>query len=455
MRFSTAPALPVHERRRAQRLAVWNAALWAVGNGLASTTLVVYLARELHAERLGLGIGLIVAAPQVVGLLRLGAPALIARLGGRKPFCLAAFFLSALLLLALPWVCTPGRLPSPGWSLAALIVLWCLYHLFQYLATVGLWSWLADVAPERVRGRFLGWRQRWFMAGEAAAALAAGSFVWKMQERQPSLPRWLPYGISAGLGAGLMIAALIPLALMPAAGRGSAIRHEGVWRALWRPFGDVRFLRLLLFGCWFSFFNGVTQSAQNYYPMQVLQISLFLSLALPTGMRLGQWVVSPWLGRLADRVGNRPVMIVSQLLVGAGLLCFAPATPRHWGWLIVGWTLWVAYAGLNVCLPNLMLRLSPERANGPYIAAFDGVRGLCYAASTVLGGLLVDRYGAEGMRVAGVWLGFFPSLFLMGGLMRSLGAALLLLVIEARAEGQAMGEDGPKLPKRQTAVCRT
>ena len=54
------------------------------------------------------------------------------------------------------------------------------------------------------------------------------------------------------------------------------------------PFTDTRFLRLLVFGCWFSFFNGVTQSAQNYYPMQVLGVSLFLSLALQTGMRLGQ-----------------------------------------------------------------------------------------------------------------------------------------------------------------------
>jgi hypothetical protein len=238
-------------------LAVWNAAVWAIGNGLASTTLVVYLARELHAERLGLGIGLIVAASQMAGLLRLGAPALIEQVGGRKRFCLAAFLLSAALLLALPWACAPGRLPSPGWSLAALILLWCLYHLFQYLATVALWSWLA-------------------------------------------------------------------------------------------------------------------------------------------------------------------------------------------------------YAGLNVGLPNLLLKLSPERSNGPYIAAFYAATGLCYAASTVLGGLLVDRYGAEGFRFAeSPWLSFFPCLFLVGWLMRSLGAGLLLLVVEPKAERKSTGEDGKKLPKRQTAACRT
>ena len=132
------PGLPIFRRRRTRRLAVWNGVVWAVGNGLASTTLVIYLARELHSERLGLGISLIVAAPHIAGLLRVGAPALIDRLGDRKRFCLTSFLTSALLLLALPWVCAPGRLPSPGWSLAALIVFWCLYHLLQYLGMVAL-----------------------------------------------------------------------------------------------------------------------------------------------------------------------------------------------------------------------------------------------------------------------------------------------------------------------------
>ena len=61
------------ERRRARRLAVWNGAIWSIGNGLVGTTLIVYWAKELHAAWIGLSIGLVAAAPQVVGVLRLGA----------------------------------------------------------------------------------------------------------------------------------------------------------------------------------------------------------------------------------------------------------------------------------------------------------------------------------------------------------------------------------------------
>ncbi len=212
--------LPVYQRHAARRLAVWNAAIWAIGNGLASTTLVIYLARELHAERLGLGIGLLVAAPQLAGLLRLGAPALVRRVGDRKRFCLAAFLGGAVLLLALPWATAPGLLSSAGWSLAALIVLWCLYHLLQYLAMVALWSWLADVASRPVRGRFFGWRERWLVGCQAAAIVAAGGFVWGALETYPRLPPWSPYAAMASLGAAFMVAALVPLGRMPAADRG-------------------------------------------------------------------------------------------------------------------------------------------------------------------------------------------------------------------------------------------
>ncbi|MEN6457577.1 MAG: hypothetical protein ABFC63_01490 [Thermoguttaceae bacterium] len=436
MDAATYDRLAVLDRHRARRLAVWNGAIWSFGNGLASTTLILYLARELRAERLGLHVGLILAAPHVIGLLQLGAPPLIGRLADRKRFCMATFAASALFVLAIPWLCAPERLPSAQWSLLALILLWCLHHLMQYLGMVGLWSWLADLSTLKARGRFLGWRNRWIVAAGASAAIVVGVFTWQWKSwgAGAELPAWMPYGILASLGAGFMLTALIPLARMPAVGSSWARPGSGSLKGLLRPFRDARFLRLLLYGCWFSFSNGISQSAQRIFAMNALGLTLFGSLALETGTRLGQSVVSPRLGRLADAVGNRRVMIVCQVLVAAGLLCYAVATPDQWAWLIVAALLWVAYAGLNVCLPNLMLKLSPRPWNTSYVATFEGVRGVSYAASTVLGGILVDRWGGGGSAGAALGLPFFAALFLGGWALRSLGAVLLLLVDETPAE---------------------
>ncbi len=430
MTANTATPLAVFQRRRAIRMMYWNGALWAIGNGLASTTLVVYLALELDAERIGLGIGLILAMRHIVGVLRLIAPVLIDRLVDRKRFCLGSYLLGSLLLLGLPLVAAPGLLPSAAASLWALVGLWCAYHLLQYLGTIALWSWLADLVPLRIRGRFLGRRNRWMAIGEAAAMLAGGLFVWLWLETHPQSPRWIAYAVSAVLGSGLMLAAPLPLLAVPAL----AVGRGATFHSMLAPFCDARFLRLVLFGCWFSFFNGVTQSAQNIYPIRALGIGLFVMLAAKTGMRCGQAAISPWLGRLADRLGNRPVMVGSLLLVATGPLFFLFATPERWWWVLGAWVVWIAYAGLNICLPNLMLKLSPRESNTPYIATYFTLTGLCYAASTVAGGALWDRYGETtwAMFRGTVVLDFYQCSFLFGWITRSLGVLVLLRVIEDR-----------------------
>ncbi|HUT92556.1 MAG TPA: MFS transporter [Thermoguttaceae bacterium] len=430
--------LTIRHRRRARRLAYWNGGIWAVGNGLASTTLVVYLALDLGAEGIGVGIGLILAARHVVGLLRLGAPAVIGRLVDRKRFCLASFLLGTLLLLALPLVAAPGRLASPVASLWALVGLWCVYHLMQYLGMVALWSWMADLVPLEIRGRFLGRRERWMVAGEAAAMLSGGLFVWGWHGLHPAAPRWIAYVMTATLGGSLMIAALVPLALMPPMAKSGTVRQGATLRSMLAPFSDSRFLRLVLFGCWFSLSNGLTQSAQFSYPKQVLGLILFAMLAMQTGMRIGQLTVSPWLGRLADRVGNRPVMLGCLLLVAQGPLFYFFSTPDQRWWIVGAWTVWIAYAGINVCLPNLMLKLSPGESNAPYIATFYAVTGLCYAANTILGGALLDWFGDWTGTCFGVEIDYYGGIFLLGWIARSLGLVVLLLVIEnqGRRRGQ-------------------
>ena len=84
------------------RLANANAALWAIGNGLISTLLVIYLASDLGAS--GLSLSLILAAPRFAGLLRLGVPALMARVLRQESVCIAAYVISSIVLCGVPAV---------------------------------------------------------------------------------------------------------------------------------------------------------------------------------------------------------------------------------------------------------------------------------------------------------------------------------------------------------------
>ncbi len=427
--------LTTEQRRRALRLAYVNAAVWALGNGMASTTLVIYLALELGAE--GLAISLILATPQLVGLLRLAAPAIIRRVGDRKRFAVTAYFISALILVMLPKLSAPGVAPSREWSMALVVSLWSAYHLLEYLATIALWSYLGDLAPRRIRGTFIGIRERWLTLGRIGGMLASGLFAFAWRTWLPQQPVWIAYAIPAGWGAAMMVAAVLPLLRMPSLPlrRQEPLKTSASPPKWLAPFADRRFQRLLFFGCWFSFFNGVTQTAQNIYPAKVLGMHLFAMLALRTVMRSGQSLASPTLGRLADRWGNRPVMIVSQLLVATGPLFFLFATPTQRWWLFGAFLVWIAYAGLNVCLPNLMLKLAPGGDSPSYIATFYAVTGLCYGLSTIGGGFLFEylKTSQVSIIIGPISLDYYGVLFVTGWITRSLGVVLLLLLIEPGA----------------------
>jgi MFS family permease len=415
-------------------MAYRNGAIWALGNGLASSTLVIYLALELGAPGAGLAISMILAAPQIARLLRLAAPGLIRRSGSRKRFCLVTYVLSLAVLALLPACIVTRSLHTPAVGLIVLVVAWCAYHLLEYLGTVALWAWMGDLVPLPIRGRFLGRRERSMVAGQAIGMLVAGLFTMTVRDVWPELPNWLVYVIAAEAGVVCMALSLLPLTAMPdpATRTDPNKRKSTTWSGLLAPLTDKRFRRLIYFGCWFSFFNGVTQSVQYLYPARVLAIALGFMLLLKVGMRLGQLAISPAMGRFADRLGNRPVMLVTLPIVATGPLFYLFSTPEHWYWMVGAWVVWIAYAGLNVCLPNLMLKIAPGETKAAYIASFHAIGGLCVAASTLLGGILFDRFQDVQFDILGRWqFDFYQYSFLFGWITRTMGVFLLVLIVEA------------------------
>jgi hypothetical protein len=122
------------------------------------------------------------------------------------------------------------------------------------------------------------------------------------------------------------------------------------------------------------------------------------------------------------------------------------STPQAPWWFVGAWIVWIFYAGLNVALPNLMLKLAPGQSMGatagssssvsntPYIAAYFTLTGLCYAANTILGGWLFDRYGHSTFEFFSGTLDYNQWIFLVGWAARCLGLLALMLVIEPRGQ---------------------
>lgn len=422
-------------RRRALCLAHYSAALWSLGNGLTTGALVTYLALDLGAQ--GRHLSLILAMPAAVGLLRLAAPAVIRTLGGVKPACLVPLAAGYLLLGLLPLLGTPVRHWFPISPLAALVAVICTHQLLEHLGTVALWVWLGELVPRAIRGRYFARRQMWQLAALIPTLLAAGWFADQWRAMHPE-SKLLGYTLPNAVGVAALLAALVPLARMPgkiAGRRGSrqASSAMGIVETLLAPWQSGSFRHLIFFGCWLAFFNGITQSPQNIYPKQVLGIGVLAQSLLSTGMRLGQMGLSPLAGWAADRYGNRPTAIAAQLVTAIGPLFFLMATPETPWWLIGAYAAWSAYVGLNVCLPNMMLRLAPAQGSS-FVAAYFAYGGLAYAAGTLTGGWLFDALPtASAWKLGPLSLDRFGLFFLAGWIARSLGAAILATIREPGA----------------------
>lgn len=439
--------------RRAIRRSYIAAALWACGNTLSSGLLLVFLAQELGGG--GKQIAYLQVAPALFGLLRLFSPLLIGRFGGTKRTCVGLSIAAYALLFAVPTIVELGREGGRrAEALSTLIALFCVHQLLEQIATIALWTWLIDLVPRRLRGRYFSRRNMLQLPIVIATLLASGWYIDRaVAAERASLAAGLGvvsyapahYATLIAGGAVLLMASLAPLATMPAAepiDRGAPQVSRFRFRTLIASLFEPAARRLLLYGCWFSLFNGLFQIAQNIYPKGVLKLSLRDVNAMQTVMRLGQIGVSAWAGPTSDRCGNRPVVVLCQLLVGAAPLFYFLASPNSPYWLYGAWILWSAYAGINICVPNLVFRLAPPAERSAHYATYQAVTSLFLVAGTLIGGYAFDGLGQPftlelfgfSIQFRGFSYDKFATFFLAAFIMRSLGAVIVATVPEAGAK---------------------
>ncbi len=317
-----------------------------------------------------------------------------------------------------------------------------------------LWAWLADVVPRQVRGRYFARRQILQLVVLIPTILLSGWFAdsWRDKYGKSDPQKMLlGYAIPNSVGAAALMVSLVPLLAMPAALsrrrlsvpvfnashtarlKGSSIAGQQ-WSSITAPWRDARFWPLLVFGCWLSFSNGLTQAVQNIYPKEVLALGIFALAVMRTVMQLGQMGYAAWIGPMSDRFGNRPVLILSQIFLALAPLFFLSASPEH-PWIVAGaWVMWSAYAGLNICLPNLSLKLGGNANAASYIATYFGVTSVFYAASTVIGGYLFDELKNDSAIQLVMQLGGpFAFFFWIAWLLRSTAVFWLFAIPEPGA----------------------
>lgn len=258
------------------------------------------------------------------------------------------------------------------------------------------WSWMADLIPESVRGRFFGRRHQVNLIATAVGAVIASLILERVSGGSHNL-YFMIFLVAATLGV------IDPILFWWVPEPRRAPRPHRTFRETirlyLRPLREREFAWL----AWTQGFNTLLvsmplpffvlyqrgETVDGHYigcgiSLQFLAVMNVLAL-VTTAIVSTQW------GRLADRIGHRTVYILGRLWVFTSVVYFFMG-PDNYRWLLPIQLLVqsVVSAGVFVAMQNLMIGIAPKEEREYYVSIFWSVIAVAGAIGPWLGGLLAD-----------------------------------------------------------------
>jgi len=426
-----ADSAPLKVREAMWRLRVawmFGAACMHITTGVA---LNLYATQVMRMDLFWLGV--LGALPLMGAVTALPTSYFLARFGHRKRIFLIAgiAYRSMWVPIALiPWV-----LPQAWWW-RALLVLHALASLATHVMSPAVLSWFADVIPARVRGRFFSvWSQ-----GGAIVGLLVGQFVaWLLDHAmsQEALTRT----ISVAFAAAAVLGVIDFLWLLPIPDVGHKANPRITLRELFRePLADRSFRCYLGFSATRILSIGFLGQYIWLYLFEVVRVTRSTAnvMVVVMPMLVAILVVRAW-GRLVDRWGCKPTLLVGTVLVLHGAAAWVFVTPEHpWGGYAGVLVSVAAWSGVEVASFNLMLRMSAShggrRQGSAYLALNSVTIAAAAALSGVLGGTVANWLGRDWSgSLLGLPLTYHGVLFLISSGLRFLALPWLILLQEPEA----------------------
>lgn len=380
-------------------------------------------------------IGLLSSIPLAVNFLQPLGAYLADRTSSRHWYTLAIFGPARLLWLVLvagiAWFCYSNTESHQLviWTLLIILVT----NILGALGGCAWFSWMAALVPPPLRGRYFGLRN-------SAASLA----------NLVSVPL-LGYAISAWPGGGIqgygillllgVVIGIISLACqfwmvdvnpqVYRSGKASSQHEENPQSPSAQTFSilkDSNFLRFLLYvGVW-TFAMNLSAPFFNLYMLKNLGLNLTtvtIYASLIAGANLVMLVL--W-GKLADKVGNRPLLLLVGVLIAVTPLFWLGAGTDSisvWLWLPLIHLVSGGFgAAIDLCNNNIQMEMAPVDRPSQYFAIAAAVTGVSGGLGSATGGFLAQLDIIGGL----------SGLFALSAALRLIALLPLVFVQEPRSK---------------------
>ena len=404
--------------------------LWSVRGGFSAvhssiTSGAYATGYALHLGASNAMIGLLSAASSWSGLLQVLSPLLIERLPRRKALCLIAFGFS--FVLWLPVAMLPFFVPDP-WLPLAMVTFIIIAGLASSLAAPANSSWITDLVPGEIRGRFVSRQQSIIAAVGLVVSLAAGAYLDQFDEntRQAGFTSLFITAVAFGMGA-IIVWSRIP---EPPVQR---VVRQPAGTLLTLPFKHKQFRTFMMLVSIRGMLTMIAAPFFAVYMLQTLSIpysEIALFAAITTLVRVA---VNPLWAYLGDKFGYRPVLLICSSGLALLPLWWVFATPENYRItvpLIQAWGGLVG-AGIPIARFNLMAKIAPEENRSIYIGCYSAMFNSASALGAMIGGITaafctdLPELARFGYSISGL-----QYLFLIGFGLRLISGMLLKYVRE-------------------------
>ncbi len=408
-------------------------------SSVASGVLITNFLLQLGAN--AVEIGLLSSIPMLLNLLQPLGAYFADRTNSRHNYCLWIFgpsrLLWLILVIGIGWVSwsdtEPQRLVT--WTLAIIL----LSNILAALGSASWVSWMAALVPHKLRGRYFGLRN----SASSLTTLLSVPLLGFAVSAWPSGPIQ-GYGIVLFLG---ILAGIVSLVFQffivdvnpqathfasPASQSVSApntdlssspgqLQQDSILK-------DTNFLMFLLyFGTWMFAVN-ISSPFFNLYLLDNLKLDLSWATVYTSLVSGANLVMLVFWGKLADRLGNRPLLLLVGILVAVSPLFWLGVGTDQlsvWLWLpLIHLFNGTSGAAIDLCNSNIQMEVVPANRPSKYFAIAAAVAGVSGGLGTTVGGFLAQLDG----------LGGLPGLFALSAVVRLVALLPLVFVREPRSQ---------------------
>lgn len=347
-------------------------------------------------------IGMVSSIPMLLNLLQPLGAYIGDRTNSRHYYCLWIFGTARLLWLIL--VVAIGFISWSGGDLHQLII-WTLgivlvTHILESLGGSAWLSWMAVLVPHRLRGRYFGLRN----SAASLTNLVGVPLLGFAVEAWPS-------GTVSGYAVVLflaVVAGIISLGCQffmidvnPQLTATKRVETEEKNFSLLGNFSPNFLIFLLYFGVW-TFAVNLSSPFFNLYLLDNLHLDLYWATlygSLTAGANLVMLIV--W-GKIADRIGNRPLLLLVGVLAGITPLLWLGVGADNislWVWLpLIHLFSGGTWAAIELCSSNIQMEVAPREHPSTYFAVAAAVAGVCGALGTTAGGFFSEIPALGGLQ---------------------------------------------------------